>query len=85
MCQKRIVCFVQQMTDLKISLSERIKRLGYSRQTQVKLYGAVFELVSDPVVMGDQLVFIDRIEKTTGSLRRIRIPLPIVLVAKQAT
>ncbi len=58
--------------------------LGYSRHTQVKLYGAVFEIVSNPIVVGDRLVFVDGIEKKSGILRRIRIPLPIVLVAKQA-
>lgn len=72
------------MTDNIVSLSERIKRLGFARQTQVKLYGAIFEIVSDPIVMGEKLVFIDGIEKKSGILRRIRIPLPIVLVAKQA-
>ena len=72
------------MTDKIVSLSERIKRLGFARQNQVKLYGAIFEIVSDPIVMGDKLVFIDGIEKKSGILRRIRIPLPIVLVAKQA-
>ena len=46
------------MTDQTISLSERIERLGYAQETEVKLYGAIFELVSDPVVMGDKLVFI---------------------------
>ena len=71
------------MTD-QLSLSEKIKRLGFAREMQVKLYGAIFELVSDPIVMGDQLVFVDGIEKKSGSLRRIRIPLSIVLVAKQA-
>jgi hypothetical protein len=71
------------MTDQKGSLSERIKRLGFAHKTQVKLYGQVFEIVSDPIVMGDTLVFIDGIEKKSGIVRRIRIPLPIVLVAKQ--
>ena len=72
------------MTDQIVSLSDKIKRLGFARQTQVKLYGAIFEIVSDPIVMSDKLVFIDGIEKKSGILRRIRIPLPIVLVAKQA-
>lgn len=70
------------MTDQTIS--ERIKRLGFAHQTQIKLYGAVFEIVSDPIVMSDSLVFVDGIEKKSGMLRRIRVPLPIVLVAKQA-
>jgi len=29
------------------------------------------------IVMGDTLVFVDGIEKRSGKLRRIRIPLPI--------
>jgi len=31
------------------TLCERIKRLGYARNNQVRLYGDVYDLVSDPV------------------------------------
>ncbi|HXZ41848.1 MAG TPA: hypothetical protein VEG68_13985 [Terriglobales bacterium] len=47
----------------------------------MKLYGEEFELLSDPLVMGDDLVFVDAIEKKSRQLRRIRIPLPIVNMA----
>ena len=50
----------------------------------MKLYGETFELVSDPIVVSEKLVFVDGIEKKSGERRRIRIPL-IVLRMAQAT
>jgi hypothetical protein len=72
------------MVKEKITLCETIKRLGYTHNAQVRLYGEIFELVSDPVVVGDNLVFVDGIERRSGSLRRVRIPLPIVRTAQKA-
>jgi hypothetical protein len=59
-------------------LCERLKQLGFAQEQQVKLYGEIFELVSDPIILGDHLVFVDAIEKRSGQLRRVRIPLTIV-------
>jgi hypothetical protein len=42
---------------------------------QMKLYGQEFELLGEPVVMGDSLVLVDAIEKRLGQLRRVRIPI----------
>ena len=67
-----------------ITICDVIRRLGYSKDSQVKLYGEVFELVSDPIAVTRNVVFVDGIEKKSGTLRRIRIPLPLVLMAKQA-
>jgi len=47
----------------------------------MKLYGQEFELLTEPIVMGDNLVLVEGIEKKSGQLRRIRIPLPIVNMA----
>lgn len=47
----------------------------------MKLYGQEFELVGEPIVMGDNLVFVDAIEKKSGQLRRVRIPLTTVNMA----
>ena len=47
----------------------------------MRLYGEQFELVSDPLVVADQVVFVDAIEKRSGQFRRIRIPLTIVNIA----
>jgi hypothetical protein len=49
----------------QIRLSERLKQLGFSRQSQIRLYGSQFELVDDPLVSSD----IRRV------LPRVRIPL----------
>jgi hypothetical protein len=71
------------MIDKKVILCETIKRLGYFQNCQVKLYGEIFRLVSDPVVVEGKSVFVDAIERKSGTLRRIRIPLPIVLMAER--
>jgi hypothetical protein len=71
------------MTDPQIHLCERLKRLGFSREKQIRLYGSQFELVGDPVVMSDTLVFFDAVEQKSGQIRRVRIPLTIVQMAAQ--
>jgi len=69
------------MTDKQLRLCERLKRMGFTREQQMRLYGEQFELVSDPLVVADQVVFVDAIEKGSGQFRRIRIPLTIVNIA----
>jgi hypothetical protein len=71
------------MTLIQIHLCERLKRLGFSREKQIRLYGSQFELVGDPVVMSDSVVFCDAVEQKSGELRRVRIPLTIVKMAAQ--
>ena len=73
------------MTNIQTRLSERLKRLGFSRENQIRLYGAQFELVGDPVVMSDNVVFVDAVEQKSGQLRRVRIPLNIVRMATEQT
>ena len=70
------------MTAATVTLCDRLKRLGYAPQIQVKLYGAIFELVSDPIVVSERLVFVDGIEQKTGERRRIRIPLVVLRMAE---
>lgn len=65
------------------TLCETIKRLGYAQNKQVRLYGDVFELTSDPFSLGDNLVFVDAVERKSGRVRRVRIPLTIVQMAKE--
>jgi hypothetical protein len=71
------------MTDPQIHLCEILKRLGFSREKQIRLYGSQFELLGDPVVMSDTLVFFDAVEQKSGQIRRVRIPLTIVQMAAQ--
>ena len=55
--------------------------MGFTQGNRMKLYGEEFELHSEPIVMADNLVLVDAIEKKSGQLRRVRIPLPIVNMA----
>ena len=67
------------------TLCEAIRRLGYARNNQVMLYGEVFDLVSDPVSVGDSFVFVDALERKSGHVRRVRIPSAIVQMARIET
>jgi len=49
----------------------------------MKLYGEVFEFLSEPIVLTDDVVFVDATERKTGQTRRVRIPLPIVNIANR--
>jgi hypothetical protein len=65
------------------SLSDRLKQLGFAQENRMRLYGQEFELVSDPIVIKDHLVFVDAIERSSGQLKRVRIPLPVLNMAMQ--
>jgi hypothetical protein len=71
------------MTDQQISLCARLKGLGFAKGNQVKLYGDVFELVEDPVVVTNSVVLFDATETKSGAFRRVRVPLPIVNMANR--
>lgn len=71
------------MTAAHTYLYERLKRLGFTREKQIRLYGSQFEVVSDPVVLSDTVVFVDAVEQRSGEHRRVRIPLTIVQMARQ--
>lgn len=71
------------MTTQQNSLSERLMRLGFAQESQMRLYGQEFELLSDPIVVGDNVVFVDAIEKKSGQVRRVRIPITIVNMARR--
>ena len=71
------------MTVAQAHLYERLKRLGFTREKQIRLYGSQFELVGDPIVMSDTVVFFDALEQKSGQRRRVRIPLTIVQMARQ--
>jgi hypothetical protein len=64
-------------------LCETLKRLGYGRNNQIRLYGDHFDVTSDPIVVGERLVFVDAVEKRSGRSRRVRIPLNVLHMAGQ--
>ena len=66
------------MTSHQLAISERLRKLGYSQGNRVRIYGEEFDLISDPITLQDQVVFIDAVERRSGDVRRVRIPLPIV-------
>ena len=69
------------MTKQSTTLIVRLKGLGFAQGSQMKLYGEKFEIVGEPMVVTDDLIFVDAIEKKSGQLRRVRIPLPILKIA----
>lgn len=71
------------MTNIQFHLCERLKQLGFSRNKQIKLYGSQFELVGDPLVISDEVVFVDALEQKSGQSCRVRIPLNIVRIAAE--
>jgi CRISPR/Cas system CMR subunit Cmr4 (Cas7 group RAMP superfamily) len=66
----------------EVGLCGNLKRMGFTQDSQMRLYGQEFELMSDPIVMANDVVFVDAIEKKTGRSRRVRIPLTIVQRAR---
>jgi hypothetical protein len=64
------------------TLCETLKRLGYAQDSQVRLYGQIFHLVSDPISIGEKLVFVDALDGKSGKVVRVRIPPTIVQMAR---
>lgn len=71
------------MSDRQLKICEKLKRLGYGRNNQMRLYGDQFDLTSDPIMISDDLVVVDAVEKKSGRARRIRIPMNVVSMADQ--
>ena len=71
------------MSERQVRLCEKLKRLGYGQNSQIRLYGDKFDVTSDPVVIAEHLVVVDAIEQKTGRPRRIRIPLNILNMAQE--
>jgi len=69
------------MTSNHTRLCERLKRLGFAQENRMRLYGQEFDLISDPFIVGNDVVFVDAIERKSRQQRRVRIPLPIVHMA----
>ena len=71
------------MTSQEVVVREKLKRIGYSKGNRVRIYGQEFDLISDPVPMQENVIFVDGVELRSGETRRIRIPLPIVRMVCQ--
>ena len=66
------------------SFCDALKRLGFARNQQVRLYGEVFEVLSDPIEIGGKAAFVDARERRSGQIRRVHIPLTVVQAARQS-
>jgi hypothetical protein len=64
-------------------LNEKLKNLGFAHGNRLRLYGEIFEVASEPIVVTETVVLVDAIEARSGSLRRLRIPLPILRIASE--
>jgi len=71
------------MTSQIKHICERLKRLGFARENSVRLYGEEFQLMSDPIIVEHEVIFVDAIERKTQQQRRVRIPLSIVKIASE--
>src|SRR4051812_8012398 len=67
------------------TLCATIKRLGFAQNNQVKLYGRVFDLVSDPVIVGADFVFVAALEQRSGKVMRVLIPPTNVRIARKTS
>jgi hypothetical protein len=72
------------MTSQTQQLNQKLKTLGFAPGNKMKLYGGTFEIASEPIVENETLVLVDAIEKRSGKLRRLRIPLPILRIASES-
>lgn len=63
--------------DAREILCAKLQRLGYAREQHIKLYGEEFRLVSNPVPDGDGFA-VDGVSRTSGHIRRMRIPLSLI-------
>ncbi len=68
---------MMKQAEKHILLCKELRRLGYGPHCRVRLYGEEFDLISNPVRDGSGYS-IDGISHASGSVRHIRIPLPIV-------
>lgn len=73
------------MTREQVVVCERLKKIGYSKGKRIRIYGQEFDLISDPVTLHEQSIFIEGIELRSGEARQIRLPLAIIRMVHHGT
>ena len=68
---------------IQSSLAVRLKKLGFAVGNQMRLYGGKFEIAGEPIFISDDEILVDAIEIRSGTLKRMRIPLPVVKMAHE--
>src|SRR5258708_7042839 len=63
-------------------ICEKLRKLGFAQERNIRLYGEEFHLISNPIPDGDGFA-VDGIARVSGDQRRIRVPLSIVVTIRQ--
>ena len=69
------------MSERQTKMCEKLKKLGYGQNSQIKLYGDKYNVTGDPVIISDNLVVVDAVETKSGQTKRVRIPLNVLNIA----
>lgn len=72
------------MTQKQGELCARLRQLGFKLGEPMKLYGERYKLLGDPIVSGDNSVFVAAVDKKSGKLRSLRIPMLVVKMAMES-
>lgn len=65
------------------NLNDRLRRLGFTVGTRMKLYGEEFEVAGEPIIEDEKTVLVDAIKRESGERKQVRIPLPILKIATE--
>ena len=69
------------MPEKLLPLITTLKGLGFTQGSQIKLYGKIFQITSEPLVATDVVAFVKAIERKSGRLKYVRLPLPLLKIA----
>ena len=68
--------------DERYAICDKLQRLGYEKEHDIKLYGEKFHLVSNPIPDGDGFA-IEAVTLESAEVRRMRIPISLVYTLKK--
>jgi hypothetical protein len=71
------------MSERQAKMCEKLKKLGYGQDSEIKLYGDKYSVTSDPMVINDNVVVVDAVEQKSGRARRVKIPLNVISLADE--
>jgi len=66
----------------ELFICEKLRKLGFAQNRHMRLYGEEFRLVSNPIQDGEGFS-IEGIARGSGDLRRIHIPLSLVVTIRR--
>jgi len=63
-------------------ICDKLRKMGYAQERNIRLYGEEFHLVSNPTPDGEGFA-VDGIARRSGDRRRIGVPLSLVVTIRQ--